>query len=101
MKTTTLTKAQLVNTLLEVYPLLDQPKAYHLVNQFFECIKATLEAGEPVKLSGFGNFELRDKTPRPGRNPRTGEDVEISARRVVTFNAGQTLRARIKPETKA
>jgi len=100
MKTTTLTKAQLVDTLLEVYPLLDQPEALQLVNQFFECIRSTLEAGESVKLSGFGTFNLRDKTPRPGRNPRTGEDVEISARRVVTFNAGQTLKARIKQKSK-
>ncbi len=60
-----------------------------MVEAFFEEIRIALEAGEQVKLSGFGNFELREKNQRPGRNPKTGEDIPISARRVVTFRPGQ------------
>ncbi|WP_053979757.1 integration host factor subunit alpha [Marinagarivorans algicola] len=66
-----------------------------LVDCFFEEIIAALENGEPVKISGFGNFELRDKSSRPGRNPKTGEEFDIEARRVVTFKAGRKLRDRI------
>ena len=62
----------------------------------FEVIKNSLEKGEQVKLSGFGNFELKDKAPRPGRNPKTGEDVSISARRVVTLRTGQKLKERVE-----
>ena len=68
-------------------------EAKDIVESFFEEISVCLARGEPVKLSGFGNFELRDKPPRPGRNPRTGEDVRITARRVVTFRASRKLRA--------
>lgn len=63
---------------------------------FFDEIAAALVSGEPVRLSRFGNFELRDKTSRPGRNPKTKEEVMISARRVVTFKAGQKLKARVE-----
>ncbi|BCD99447.1 integration host factor subunit alpha [Marinagarivorans cellulosilyticus] len=66
-----------------------------LVDCFFEEIISALENGEPVKISGFGNFELRDKSSRPGRNPKTGEEFAIEARRVVTFKAGRKLRDRI------
>lgn len=66
-----------------------------LVDCFFEEIVTALEDGEPVKISGFGNFELRDKSSRPGRNPKTGEEFDIEARRVVTFKAGRKLRDRI------
>ena len=62
---------------------------------FFEEVRSALEAGENVKLSGFGNFELRDKSERPGRNPKTGEEIPITARRVVTFRPGQKLKARV------
>lgn len=65
------------------------------VDQFFEELRSCLESGENVKLSGFGNFELRDKNERPGRNPKTGEEIPISARRVVTFKPGQKMRARV------
>lgn len=65
------------------------------VEMFFEEVRAALEAGENVKLSGFGNFELRDKSERPGRNPKTGEEIPITARRVVTFRPGQKLKARV------
>ena len=67
-----------------------------LVEMFFEEIRESLESNEPVKLSGYGNFELRDKNPRPGRNPKTGEEIPISSRRVVTFKPGQKLRARVE-----
>ena len=67
-----------------------------LVDLFFEEIRAALATGEQVKLSGFGNFDLRDKNQRPGRNPKTGEEIPISARRVVTFRPGQKLKARVE-----
>lgn len=63
-----------------------------LVEEFFEEIKIILASGHPVKLSGFGNFRLRDKAERPGRNPKTGQAAAISARRVVTFKAGLTFK---------
>jgi len=70
--------------------------AKEIVDQVFEQIRLSLEAGMPVKLSSFGNFELRDKKARPGRNPKTGEPKLIDARRVVTFKAGQKLKAKIQ-----
>ncbi|AMA64840.1 Integration host factor subunit alpha [Candidatus Arsenophonus lipoptenae] len=70
--------------------------ARKLVELFFEEIRLSLENGEQIKLSGFGNFELHDKNQRPGRNPKTGEDIPIAARRVVTFRPGQKLKGRIK-----
>ena len=71
-------------------------RAKELVEQFFEEIRICLENNEQVKLSGFGNFDLRDKGSRPGRNPKTGEEIPISARRVVTFKPGQKLKARVE-----
>lgn len=70
-------------------------EAKDFVDTFFEEIINALEGGEPVKISGFGNFDLRDKKARPGRNPKTGEEFSIEARRVVTFKAGRKLRDRI------
>ena len=70
-------------------------EAHDLVVAFFEEISDALERNEAVKLSGFGNFALRDKRERPGRNPKTGETVPVAARRVVTFRAGRKLRARV------
>ncbi len=67
-----------------------------LVDLFIEEIVGSLAVGEQVKLPGFGNFELRDKKERPGRNPKTGESIPVSARRVVTFKAGPTLKARVE-----
>ncbi|MDO9064965.1 MAG: integration host factor subunit alpha, partial [Sulfuricella sp.] len=66
------------------------------VESFFEEIRVSLEKGEGVKLSGFGNFELRDKPERPGRNPKTGEEIPITARRVVTFHASQKLKGLVE-----
>ncbi len=91
----TLTKAELAETLSETFGF-NKREAKLLVDAFFEEIRATLASGEQVKLSGFGNFELRDKNPRPGRNPRTGEPVPIEARRVVTFKPGQKLRTHVE-----
>ena len=75
---------------------LSRTEARELVDSFFEELAASLAVGEQVKLSGFGNFDLRDKKERPGRNPKTGEKVIISARRVVTFRPGQKLKARME-----
>ena len=92
---TALTKAEIAETLyLELG--INKREAKDLVDLFFEEIRVSLEANEEVKLSGFGNFELRDKRQRPGRNPKTGEDIPISARRVVTFRPGQKLKARVE-----
>ncbi|HSW68936.1 MAG TPA: integration host factor subunit alpha [Gammaproteobacteria bacterium] len=67
-----------------------------IVELYFEAVCKALESGQQVKLSGFGNFELHDKNERPGRNPKTGEPIPVSARRVVTFRSGQKLRARVE-----
>jgi integration host factor subunit alpha len=89
-----LTKADFTGHLFDELGL-NKREARDMVELFFEEIKRTLEQGEPVKISGFGNFGLRDKGGRPGRNPKTGEEIPITARRVVTFKAGQKLKARL------
>ena len=86
-----LTKAEIAAHLSEEIGL-SKREAKEFVESFFEEIKSTLESGSPVKISGFGGFELKDKGERPGRNPKTGEDIPIEARRVVTFKAGQKLK---------
>jgi integration host factor subunit alpha len=88
----TITKQDLTHLLAETVGLTAKECAA-LVDTFFDTIRATLAAGEDVKLSGFGNFTLHEKRARPGRNPKTKEPVEIAARRVVTFKAGQTFKA--------
>jgi len=90
-----LTKADMVEKLFEDLGL-NKREAKELVEMFFEKIRQALEDGQQVKLSGFGNFDLRDKNQRPGRNPKTGEEIPISARRVVTFRPGQKLKARVE-----
>ncbi|WP_299726336.1 integration host factor subunit alpha [uncultured Endozoicomonas sp.] len=75
---------------------LNKREAKEMVELFFEEIRQSLENNQPVKLSGFGNFDLRDKRQRPGRNPKTGEEIPISPRRVVTFKPGQKLKARVE-----
>jgi integration host factor subunit alpha len=87
----TITKADLGNTLFDEVGL-NKREAKDFVELFFEKIRQSLEQGTAIKLSGFGSFTLRDKTSRPGRNPKTGEEVAISARRVVTFRASQKLK---------
>ena len=89
-----LTKAELAQALFEQLGL-NKREAKEVVDLFFEQVRNSLESGQEVKLSGFGNFELRDKNQRPGRNPKTGEEIPISARRVVTFRPGQKLRLRV------
>ncbi len=89
-----LTKADMAESLFNELGL-NKNEARELVHLCFEELVASLAVGEQVKLSGFGNFELRDKKERPGRNPRTGEKVLITARRVVTFRPGNKLKARV------
>lgn len=90
-----LTKAEVAEHLFEKVGL-SKRDAKEMVEVFFEEIRETLESGEQVKLSGFGNFDLRQKSERPGRNPKTGEDIPISARKVVTFRPGQKLKSRVE-----
>ncbi|ASP47169.1 MULTISPECIES: integration host factor subunit alpha [Colwelliaceae] len=90
-----LTKAEVAEHLFEKVGL-SKRDAKDMVEVFFEEVRETLEAGEQVKLSGFGNFDLRVKSERPGRNPKTGEDIPISARKVVTFRPGQKLKSRVE-----
>jgi integration host factor subunit alpha len=90
-----LTKADMAEYLFEELGL-NKREAKEIVELFFEKIRAALEKGEQVKLSGFGNFDLREKRQRPGRNPKTGEEIPITARRVVTFRPGQKLKSRVE-----
>ena len=92
---TALTKADLADMLFNDLGL-NKREAKEMVELFFEEIRASLESNKSVKLSGFGNFDIRDKKSRPGRNPKTGEEVPVSARRVVTFKPGQKLKTRIE-----
>ena len=92
---TALTKSDMADMLFEELGL-NKREAKEIVEMFFEEIRASLESNEQVKLSGFGNFELRDKGERPGRNPKTGEEIPISPRLVVTFRPGQKLKARVE-----
>ncbi len=89
-----LTKADMAERLYSEVGL-NKREAKEFVDAFFEAMRATLAKGEQVKLSGFGNFDLRQKKERPGRNPKTGEEIPISARRVVTFRQGQKLKDRV------
>jgi integration host factor subunit alpha len=91
----TLTKAELAEMLFEQVGL-NKREAKDMVETFFDEIRNALERGELVKLSGFGNFQLRDKPQRPGRNPKTGEEIPITARRVVTFHASQKLKSMVE-----
>ncbi len=91
----TLTKADMVEHLYDKLGL-NKREAKDLVEMFFEEIRSSLGQGQNVKLSGFGNFMLRDKTQRPGRNPKTGEEIPVEARRVVTFRPGQKLKQRVE-----
>jgi integration host factor subunit alpha len=90
-----LTKADIANRLFEEIGLTKR-EAKEIVEIFFDQISQALSGGQHVKISGFGNFELHNKNERPGRNPKTGEMIPVSARRVVTFRSGQKLRARVE-----
>ncbi|PIV33713.1 MAG: integration host factor subunit alpha [Lysobacterales bacterium CG02_land_8_20_14_3_00_62_12] len=90
-----LTKSELAEKLFENVGL-NKREAKEFVDSFFEVMRDALQRGEQIKLSGFGNFDLRSKNRRPGRNPKTGEEIPISARRVVTFRPGQKLKVRVE-----
>ncbi|MEH6543826.1 MAG: integration host factor subunit alpha [Porticoccaceae bacterium] len=90
-----LTKADIAEMLYDELGL-NKREAKEIVESFFEEIRSALEANNQVKLSSFGNFDLRDKCSRPGRNPKTGEEIPITARRVVTFKPGQKLKAKVE-----
>ena len=91
LETPTLTKAELAELLFERLGL-NKRESKDMVEAFFDLIHATLVSGTDVKMSGFGNFNIRRKAPRPGRNPRTGESIPIKARNVVTFHASHKLK---------
>ncbi len=90
-----LSKADMAKSLFDEFGL-NKREAHELIDLFFQELIAALAVGENVRISGFGNFDLRDKVARPGRNPKTGEEIPITARRVVTFKAGQKLKARVE-----
>jgi integration host factor subunit alpha len=90
-----MTKADLVDAIYERVGFSKKESA-KIVELVFDIIKETLEDGEKIKISGFGNFVVREKRSRIGRNPQTGEEIEISARRVLTFKPSQVLRNALK-----
>lgn len=100
LETPTLTKAELSELLFDRLGL-NKRESKDMVEAFFEIIHETLVQGDDVKLSGFGNFNIRRKAPRPGRNPRTGEAIPIKARHVVTFHASQKLKSIVQGDTPA
>ena len=95
LETPALTKAQLAELLFEQIGL-NKRESKDMIDAFFDLIAASLVDGQDVKISGFGNFQIRTKAPRPGRNPRTGEAIPIDARRVVTFHASHKLKEQIQ-----
>ena len=100
LQTSTLTKAQLAEKLFDNIGL-NKREAKDMVDAFFDQVVQELVQGRDVKISGFGNFQLRSKSPRPGRNPRTGELISIEARRVVTFHASHKLKAVVQGDEQA
>jgi integration host factor subunit alpha len=98
LETPTLTKAELAELLFDRLGL-NKRESKDMVEAFFEIVHGTLVKGRDVKLSGFGNFNIRRKAPRPGRNPRTGESIPIKARSVVTFHASHKLKSIVQGDT--
>ena len=90
-----MTKAELIERVLDRNTDLTKKEAAVLVESIFDTIKDSLEAGENIKVSGFGNFQVKDKSARRGRNPQTGEEIEIAARRVLTFKPSPVLKKSI------
>lgn len=90
-----MTKAELVEIVYEKVGGLSKKESQDIVEAIFDTMKNCLKSGEKIKISGFGNFILRDKRPRKGRNPQTGDDIQITARRVLTFRPSQILKAHI------
>ena len=99
LETPALTKAHLADLLFEQIGL-NKRESKDMVDAFFDLVVDSLISGDDVKISGFGNFQIRTKAPRPGRNPRTGEAIPIRARRVVTFHASHKLKEQIQDEGK-
>lgn len=97
LETPTLTKADLAELLFERLGL-NKRESKDMVEAFFDIVHAALVTGDDIKLSGFGNFNIRRKAPRPGRNPRTGESIPIKARNVVTFHASHKLKGLVQGE---
>lgn len=97
LETPALTKAQLADLLFDQIGL-NKRESKDMIDSFFDLISSSLIEGSDVKISGFGNFQIRTKAPRPGRNPRTGESIPIQARRVVTFHASHKLKEQIQNE---
>ncbi len=97
LETPTLTKAELAELLFERLGL-NKRESKDMVEAFFDIVHAALVSGDDIKLSGFGNFNIRRKAPRPGRNPRTGEAIPIKARNVVTFHASHKLKGLVQGE---
>jgi integration host factor subunit alpha len=95
IETPALTKAQLAELLFDRIGL-NKRESKDMIDAFFDLISKKLVEGEDVKISGFGNFQIRTKAPRPGRNPRTGQSIPIDARRVVTFHASHKLKDQIQ-----
>ena len=95
LETPALTKAHLVDLLFDQIGL-NKRESKDMIDSFFDLVSDSLVDGTDVKISGFGNFQIRTKAPRPGRNPRTGESVPIEARRVVTFHASHKLKEQIQ-----
>jgi len=95
LETPALTKAQLADMLFEQIGL-NKRESKDMIDAFFDLIAQSLVEGQDVKITGFGNFQIRTKAPRPGRNPRTGEAIPIEARRVVTFHASQKLKEQVQ-----
>ena len=95
LESSALTKAQLAELLFDHIGL-NKRESKDMVDAFFELIVQELVSGNDVKLSGFGNFQIRTKAPRPGRNPRTGESIPIGARRVVTVHASSKLKEQVQ-----
>ena len=91
----TMTKADVVKIICEKMGL-GLKESTEIVDQVFEILKETLESGEKIKISGFGNFVVRQKRPRKGRNPQTGGEIVISGRKVVTFKPNNVLRKALK-----
>jgi integration host factor subunit alpha len=95
LETPALTKAQLADMLFDQIGL-NKRESKDMIDAFFELIARSVVSGQDVKISGFGNFQIRTKAPRPGRNPRTGEPIPIDSRRVVTFHASHKLKEQIQ-----
>ena len=100
LETPTLTKAELAELLFDKLGL-NKRESKDMVEAFFDILHDSLVKGQDVKLSGFGNFNIRRKAPRPGRNPRTGESIPIKARNVVTFHASHKLKGVVQGDTPA